>query len=312
MRAVGFTEPGAPEVLHFVELPEPQAGPGEIRIRVHAATVNPTDTGPRSGNRPEALQGIDPPYVPGMDAAGIVDQIGPDTDTDLRVGDRVMAIVIPSGSHGAYSEQIVLPAGSVVRSPAGASDAEASTLPMNGLTARLSLDLLVLKPGQTVAVTGAAGAVGGYVIELAKADGLHVIADAAPKDEELVRSFGADVVIPRGDDFAQRVREAVPEGVDAVVDSALLNELVAPAVKDGGRISTLRRFVGPEERGITYYPVSVRVLAEDNAALDRLREQVEKGEVKLRVARVLPAAEAPEAHRLLQAGGVRGRIVLEF
>ena len=157
MRAIGVTEFGGPEALHVVELPDPQAGPGEVRIRVHAAAVNPTDTGLRSGARAASLKDVPSPYVPGMDVAGVVDQIGPQTATDLRLGDHVMAIVLPHGPHGGYSELIAVPAESVVRVPAGASDAEAATLPMNGLTTVQALDLLGLQPGQVLAVTGAAG-----------------------------------------------------------------------------------------------------------------------------------------------------------
>ena len=157
MRGVGVIEFGGPEALQVVELPEVHAGPGQVRLRVHAATVNPTDTFVRGGARAEALRKDPPPYIPGMDAAGVIDEIGPDTETDLAIGDAVMAMVIPSGSHGAYRESIVLSADAVTRAPAGASHAEASTLPMNGLTARLSLDQLALQPGQTLAVTGAAG-----------------------------------------------------------------------------------------------------------------------------------------------------------
>jgi len=312
MRAVGVTEFGGPEVLRVVELPDPQAGPGEVRIRVHAAAVNPTDTGLRSGSRASQLRDIPPPYVPGMDAAGVLDQIGPDVDTDLRVGDHVMAIVVPHGSHGAYAELLVVPAESVTWVPAGATDAEAATLPMNGLTTRQALDLLDLAPGQTLAVTGAAGAVGGYAVQLGKADGLRVIADAAPEDERLVKALGADVVVPRGPDFAARVREVVPEGADGLVDTALLNELVVPAVRDGGRIATVRGFTGEPERGVTFHPVFVRNYAREHDKLDRLRQQAESGTVTLRVARTLPAEHAAEAHRTLEAGGTRGRLVLEF
>ena len=198
MRAVGVTAFGGPEALHVVDVPPEPLGPGRVRVRVTAAAVSPTDTHLREG----AYAGRDPvqefPYVPGMDAAGVLAEIGPDTDTDLRVGDRVMAIVLPSGAHGAYREDLVLPAASVSRSPAGSTDAEASTLPMNGLTARLALDLMGLRPGQVLAVTGAAGAFGGYVVQLAKADGLTVVADASEADEQLVRDLGADVVVRRG------------------------------------------------------------------------------------------------------------------
>src|SRR5207302_108410 len=185
--------------------------------------------------------------------------------TDLHVGDHVMAIVLPHGSYGAYSELLVMPAESVARVPAGAGDVEASTLPMNGLTARLALDLLDLRPGQTLAVTGAAGCFGGYAVQLAKADGLRVVADASAADTELVRSLGADDVVPRGDDVAARIREIVPEGVDAVADGAVQNELVVPAVRDGGAVATVRGFSGDAERGITFKPVWVRDYAREQA-----------------------------------------------
>ena len=128
MRAVGVTEWGGPEALRIVELPEPEAGPGEVRIRVYAAAVNPTDTLLRDGSRAEALRDVPSPFVPGMDAAGVLDQIGPGVQTSLQVGDPVMAIVLPAGAHGAYAEQIVVPAESVVRTSQGASHAEAASL----------------------------------------------------------------------------------------------------------------------------------------------------------------------------------------
>lgn len=312
VKAVGLTEFGGPEVLRVLDLPEPEAGPGELRIRVHAAAVNPTDTVLRSGARAAQLKDVPAPYVPGMDVAGELEQIGAGVSTDLRIGEHVMAIVLPSGAHGGYAERIAVPAESVVRVPAGATDAEAASLPMNGLTARMALDVLDLAPGRTVAVTGAAGAVGGYAVQLAKADGLRVVADAAPRDEQLVKDLGADIVLARGEDFPQRVRAAVPDGVDGFVDAALLDRLALPAVRDGGRIATLRGFSGAGERGITFHPVFVREYGRERAKLDRLRQQVDDGHVTLRVARILPAEQAAEAHRLLAAGGVRGRLILQF
>ena len=292
MRAIGITRFGDPGVLHFVELPDPEAGPGEVRIRVRAAAVNPTDTGLRSGGRAALLKDIPPPYVPGMDAAGILDQIGAGVPAGLQVGDHVMAIVVPHGSRGAYSDFVVVPAESVTRVPAGATDAEAATLPMNGLTTRQALDLLGLAPGQVLAVTGAA--------------------DASAQDVQLVKDLGADIVLRRGADFAGQVREVLPGGADGLIDAALLNELAIPAVRDGGRIATVRGFRGEPERGITFHPVSVRTYAREREKLDRLRHQAEAGEVTLRVATALPAERAAEAHRLLEAGGTRGRLILEF
>ncbi|CAN5528239.1 NADP-dependent oxidoreductase [soil metagenome] len=312
MRAVGVTEFGGPEVLEVVDLPERHAGAGEIRLRVHAATVNPTDTYTRNGARAETLRKHPPPYVPGMDAAGVVDEIGHGVETELQIGDHVMAIVVPSGSHGAYSESLVVPAGSVARGPAGSSHAEASTLPMNGLTARLALDLLALEPGSTLAVTGAAGAFGGYVVQLARADGLRVVADASERDEDLVRGLGAHAVVRRGDDVADRFLDVVPDGFDGLVDGAVQNELVIPAVRDGGGFATVRGYPGEPVRDITFHQVWVREYAERHDLLDALRRQTEAGEITLRVARTFPASEAAEAHRLLEAGGVRGRLVIEL
>jgi NADPH2:quinone reductase len=312
MKVVGVDEFGGPEALRVFELPDPHAGPGEVRIRVHAAAVNPTDTYVRNGARAEQLKASPPPYVPGMDVAGVLDEIGEGVTTDLVVGDRVMAIVLPKGSHGGYSESIVVPAESVAAAPAGSTHAEASTLPMNGLTARLALDLLALHPGDTLAVTGAAGAFGGYMVQLGKADGLTVIADASPADEQLVRDLGADVVVPRGDDVADRIREVMPGGVDAVADGAVQHTLVLPAVRDGGAIAAVRGFAGDTERDITIHPVWVREYVTAQAAIDRLRQQAADGVVTLRVARTFPAEEASEAHRLLEAGGTRGRFVLKF
>lgn len=312
MRGVGVTEFGGPEVLRVVELPEVHAGPGELRIRVHAAAVNPTDTGIRDGSRAELLKQVPTPHVPGMDAAGVVDEIGPDTATDLKVGDAVMAMAIPLGSHGAYRESLVLAADAVARAPAGSSHAEAATLPMNGLTARLSLDQLALKAGQTLAVTGAAGCYGGYVVQLAKAAGLRVIADASAADEQLVRDLGADIVVRRGNDIAARVRSVAPDGVDGLADGAVQNELAVGAVRDGGAFASVRGWAGNGERGITFHRTMVRTYDHRADLLDQLRDQAEAGLVTLRVAATYPMTQAAEAHRRLEAGGTRGRCVILF
>src|SRR3954454_3786776 len=313
MRAAGVTEFGGPEALHLVDVPEEHAGPGEVRLRVSAAAVNPTDTYLVLGDYADRDPVKEPPFVPGMDVAGVVDEIGEGVDRpDLEIGAPVMGVVVPSGAHGGYRERLVLPADSVVRAPKGATDVEAATLPMNGLTARFSLDLMALQPGQVLAVTGAAGAYGGYVVQLAKAEGLTVIADASEADEELVRSLGADVVVRRGDDVADRIREHFPDGVHGLADGSVQDAQVLPAVKDGGAVATVRGYRGDGQRGLRFFPTLVRRVAEDRAALDRLRRQVEEGLLTLRVARTFPAEEAAEAHRLLEAGGVRGRLVLTF
>lgn len=312
MRAVGLFTHGGPEVLRVVDVPEVHAGPGQVRIRVHAATVNPTDVMARNGARADQQKEDPPPYVPGMEAAGIVDEVGDGVPDRLKVGDAVMAIVVPKGSHGAYREQIALDARSVVRAPAGKSHAEAATLPMNGLTARLSLDLLKLSPGQVIAVTGAAGAYGGYVVQLAKAEGLTVIADAAETDEALVKSLGADIVVRRGDDVASRIRGHFPQGIDGLADGAVLNDRVIHAVRDGGGFTSVRGFQGAPQRDIHFTTTFVRTYAQEWERLDRLRQQVEAAAITLRVAELYPPERAADAHQRLEAGGTRGRLVICF
>jgi NADPH2:quinone reductase len=312
MRAVGVTTFGGPDMLKVVDVPEVHAGPGQVRIRIHAAGVNPTDIFVRNGARAEQQKVDPPPYVPGMDAAGVVDEVGEGVKTGVRVGDAVMAMVLPKGSHGAYREQIVLNERAVVKAPKGFSHVQAATLPMNGLTARRSLDLLALKPGQTIAVTGAAGIYGGYVIQLAKNDGLKVIADASEADEALVKSLGADIVVRRGDDVASRIRQHCPNGVDGLADGAVLNELVVPTVRDGGSFTSVRGFKGAPQRGINFTTTFVREYDREFEKLDRLRQLAEQGVLKVRILDTYPPERAGEAQARLEARGTRGRLVITF
>jgi NADPH:quinone reductase-like Zn-dependent oxidoreductase len=311
MRAAGVVEFGGPEALRIVDVPAEPLGPGEVRLRVAAATVNPTDTHARAGAYADRDPVKSPPWVPGMDVAGVVSELGEGVE-HLAVGDLAMGIVVPTGAHGGYREDIVLPGDSVVPAPAGADAVAASTLPMNALTARLALDQMALRPGEVLAVTGAAGAFGGYVVQLAQADGLTVVADASGADEDLVRTLGADIVVRRGDDVAARIREHFPHGVDGLADGAVQDALVLPAVRDGGAVATVRGYRGDGQRGVRMYPTLVRRVAQDRPALDRLRRQAEDGVLTLRVAATYPAEQAAEAHRQLEKGGVRGRLVLTF
>ncbi|PLX96340.1 MAG: alcohol dehydrogenase [Desulfuromonas sp.] len=312
MRAVGYSTYGGPEVLSVCEIPEGHAGPGEVRIRNHAATVNPADIMFRTGLLAEAQKGFDPPYIVGMEASGVIDEVGEGVATGVQVGDRVIALVDPHRELGAYREQIIIDAQSVVLAPKKKSFAEACTLPMNGMTARRSLDLLNLSPGQSLAVTGAAGAYGGYLIQLAKAEGLTVIADASEQDESLVTSLGADIVVRRGDDVATRIREHFSQGVDGLADAAVLNERAIPAARDGGAFTSLRGFLGEAQRDIRFYQTFVFEYYGRFDKLDRLRQQVDDGILTLRLAATYPMEQAAEAHRRLEAGGTRGRLVLEF
>ncbi|MFD0487834.1 hypothetical protein ACFQ0O_13265 [Saccharopolyspora spinosporotrichia] len=156
-----------------------------------------------------------------MDAAGVVDQLGPEADGRLSTGERVVALVVPTGARRLRRARRGARRVGRARSGRGRLPAAATWL-MNAMVARLALDALALRSGDTVAVTGAAGAFGGYVIQFAKAVGLRVIADAQPADAELVRELGAGHVVERGDEVAARIRELAPERVPGLADGAVL------------------------------------------------------------------------------------------
>ena len=315
MRAVTFSRLGGPDVLEVSNLPTPEPGPGEVRIRVAAATVNPTDISFRSGRQFTVAQlaemGVNPPFIPGMELGGVVDAVG--QGTSWRVGDRVMAIVNPRRpGGGAQAELVVVPAASVARVPEGTSLEAAATLPMNGLTVRLAFDQLALTRGQTLGVTGAAGAVGAYAVELGVNEGLRVIAVGRAHDEALVRRLGAQTFIPSGDGAMRAVYDAARGGVDGMVDAAVLDAAALPAIRDGGKLATVRGWSGPSERGITILPVRVTSYVENGEALDRLGRLVAEKRLTLRVAETFPPERTADAQQKLAAGGTRGRLVIVF
>jgi NADPH:quinone reductase len=313
VKVVGLQEFGGPDVLRVMDVPTPEPGAGEVRVRVHAVAVNPTDTLFRSGALRERLRDREPPFVPGMDAAGVIDAVGAGVGSQLQVGDSVITLAVPaSPNRGSYAEQIVVSAASVVIAPRGVDIIAASTLMMNALTARLALDSLALTHGTRLLVTGAAGALGGYVLQLAAAQGLRPIADAAPRDRVLVEELGAVEVVDRGDDVADRVRARFPDGVSGAVDCALLGELVFPAIRDHGALAVVRPAELQAVRGISVHPIQVSLHAHRTDLMTALRDAAERGELRLRVADVLPARDAARAHERLAAGGLRGRLVLDF
>lgn len=308
-RAVGIPEPGGPEVLTVIDRAVREPGEGEVRIAVAAAAVNPTDIGLRA----MGADGLEPPWTPGMDAAGTIESVGPGVDR-LAVGDPVMAAVTPRRAEGgAQCALLVVRAASVVAVPDGATLEQAATLPMNGLTAMRGLEMLDLADGETLAVAGGAGLLGSYVIGVARERGLRVIADAKAGEEELVRGFGADVVVPRSDDFAGAVRGVERDGVAGVFDTALLNDEAFGAIRDGGGLVVVRGWHGGEApRGIQVHPVMVREVLERTDWLEQLRALAGAGRLSLRVAGTFAPEEAAEAHRLTDAGGIRGRAVITF
>ncbi len=308
-KAVTYTARGGDDVIAVAERTVRAPAAGEIRITVAAAAVNPTDILLRDpGAHDQAF-----PIIPGMDAAGVVESVGAGVSR-LEVGAQVMAAVMPRRPEGgAQARHIVVPAASAVAIPAGVSLAEAATLPMNGLTALRALDLAGLKSGQCLAVSGGAGLLAYYAIVLAKRQGLQVIADAKPEETELVRGYGADIVIERGGGFAAAIRRELPEGADALLDTALLGEPGFGAIRDAGVYIPVRGWRGPPaDRAIEIKPVLVVDSLERTDWLELLRDLAASGAIRLRVAGEYAPEQTGEAQRLLAAGGVRGRPVIVF
>ena len=310
MRAVVVRHYGGPEALEVVDVPDPEPRPGQVRIRVEAAAVNPVDIDTRGGLMNQARPGVigEREHVGiGWDVAGTIDAAGPEV-TAFAPGDRVIGLRDRLDRPlGTYAERIVLDAADVAPAPAGVDSAAASTIPLNALTAVQALDALGLAAGQTILVTGAAGGLGGFGVELAAMRGLRVIAAAGDADDKLVRELGAADFVARSAGLAEAARDLVPGGVDAVFDAAVLGYSALDAVRGGGAFAS---FVlpGPGKlRGIRVEPVMIRA---DGAALSALSALAAAGKLTLRVTDTYPLEHAAKAHERLEAGGLRGRLVL--
>ncbi|MEO3815688.1 NADP-dependent oxidoreductase [Plantactinospora sp. B24E8] len=302
MRVVAATATGGPEVLRVVEWPDPVAGPGQVLVRVGGAGVNPADLGARAGFIPGGP--IPPPIVLGWDFAGEVVAVG-DEVTDLRPGDRIAGMIpwyLTRGAGGAYAELVAADRDWVVPIPDTLDLAAAATIGLNALTARQALELMTLEPGTTVLVTGASGGVGGFAAELAVRAGHRVVAVASHDDEEWVRGLGVAEVLPRSADLAgvgpfPAVLDAVPLGPPATV-----------AVADGGTLVTTRPTPPLDPaRGVRQHVIMIQLR---QPMLTELVAEVAAGRLRTRVAKTLPLTEAEQAHRLAEAGGTRGKIVL--
>jgi NADPH:quinone reductase-like Zn-dependent oxidoreductase len=309
MRAVVVRSFGDPAVLEIADVPIPAAGQGQVRIRVEAATVNPVDLATRSGALTDAGLLPDRDVIGiGWDVAGTVETTGPGV-TDLAPGDRVIGLSdrldVPLG---AQAEHVVLDADAVTRAPAGRSLIEAATLPLNGLTAVQALDRLDLRQGQALLVTGAAGAVGGFAVELAAGRGIRVVAVAGGDDEPLVRGLGATLFVPRTARLGEAVRALVPGGVHAALDAAAVGAAALDAVRSGGGFAAVVPGRAPVPlRGTRVFNHWIRA---DRDRLSELVALVEAGSLTLRVAETMPLDHVAAAHRRLAEGGLRGRLVL--
>jgi NADPH:quinone reductase-like Zn-dependent oxidoreductase len=304
MHVCEVTDFGGPEVLELRSRRRPVATAAEVLVEIEAAAVNPSDIAARAGAHRHRMPDLQPPFVPGWDLAGVVAALG-STASGFTVGEPVVGM-IPwihiHGRMGSYAQAAAMFPGWLAPRPTGLHPITAATIPLNTLTARQALSLIALPLGGTLLVTGASGAVGSYAIQFAVRDGLRVLAVASDGDEEWVRSLGAEQVLPRDVDYA-----SLP-AVDAVLDAVPVGASVVAAVRDGGVAVFTRRVEGlPADRDIR---VETPLVRPDAAALAAIALQVADGTLRTRVAMTLPLADAAEAHRLVERGGLRGKVVL--
>jgi len=295
---------GGPEVLRVTELPEPEAGPGQVVVRVRAVCVHPADVAATTGQIPRGP--VLPPFLPGWDIAGEVASVGPDT-ADFQVGDRVVGMIpwyLTRGAPGGYAELVAADVDWLVPLPGGLDFAPAATVPLNAQTAHQGLALLSsdLPASSSILVTGASGGVGGFATQLAVQSGYRVLAQASHEDEEWVRGLGAHEVIPRSADLST-VRP-----VAAVFDAIPLGEAAAAAVENRGVVVATRPTPAIDPaRGVRQ---DLQLIQLDRKLLADLVERVAAGRLRTRVAATMPLTEAADAHRRVLAGGLRGKLVL--
>ena len=289
------------------ELPDPVPGAGQALVRVHGAGVGPWDVGFLGGGLP----GIALPFVPGQEVAGVVEAAG--EGAGVRPGERVYTTLFPTG--GGFAELALASADRLAPMPARASFQEAAGLVIGGGTAYEGLvDRGRLQAGQTVLITAAAGGVGSPAVQIAAALGARPLGVASPGNHDYLRGLGASAVFDyHAADWVQRVRAAVPGGVDLLLDCAggQTRDQAIGAVRDGGRVISII-LQGPPaqwERGITGESFAAHGGRERLEALSRL---VDAGTLRPQVEAVLPLDQAREALTRVAGRHTRGKIVLQI
>jgi NADPH:quinone reductase-like Zn-dependent oxidoreductase len=308
---IQHTEFGDPEVLHLVDVPQPDADTGQVVVHVHAAGVNPLDSKLRSGARPSGE--ITTPRVPGGDAAGEVVEVGAGVE-GWTVGDRVVV----QHANGAYATHTVATPEQLHRLPDAVTFEQGAAIGIPASTAYQGLVELELRAGETLLIHAGSGAVGQAAIQLAVLQGATVIATASAANHDRVRQLGATPVT-YGPGLLERVREAAPGGVDVVYDCVGSEESMAVSaqlVADPHRIGTIVWSDAAAALGVQGWmggkpePLSERTKQLRHEAYEVVLGRIAAGSFDVEIAKVLPLSEAAEAQRLNVANAVRGKILL--
>ena len=305
MRAITYSRYGGSDVLELTDLPTPKVGPDSVLVRVRAASVNPVDWKVRQGYL-DPLMDVTFPAVPGWDVAGVVERVGLDTP-ELAVGDEVYGYVRKDWVQGGtFAEYVSAPVRTLARKPGNLSFEEAAAVPLAGLTAWQSIRRAGVTAGQTVLVHAAAGGVGQFAVQIARALGARVVGTASARNHDHLRELGAEPV-EYGEGLADRVRALVPGGVDVVLDYGS-DDLVATSravLAPGGTVASIVDAKARDELGGHY--VWVRPSSAD---LEELGALLEDGRVRVDVGQVFELADAAAAHDASATGHTRGKIVV--
>jgi NADPH:quinone reductase-like Zn-dependent oxidoreductase len=307
MKAAYLERFGGPEVLHYGDLPDPTAGPGEIVVDVAAASVNAADWKFRSGQYARH-SGANFPLIPGRDFSGSVGALGGGVD-DLKVGDAVFG-VLDVGREGTYCEKLTIKAALVAKKPTELSHVQAAAVALAGLTAVNSIaDTLKLQRGETILIQGGAGGVAGFAIQFAKHLGARVITTTSAANREYVLGLGADQII----DYNEQDFTKVVHGCDAVFD-AVGGEVATKSfdvLRPGGRAAFIASGVEapkPTRSDV----VSLRPpVQRSRAAMERIAQLIETGAVRPPTIKVYPLSQAVDAHRLSESRHFRGKLVFQ-
>jgi NADPH:quinone reductase-like Zn-dependent oxidoreductase len=304
MKAIRIHQYGGPEVLAQVEIQRPTPGPSEVLIRVHAASVNPIDWKMRAGCVKEVFP-LTFPATLGWDVSGVVEEIGANV-TRFKRGDEVYALV----EGGGYAEYAVANETIVAAKPKTLDYAQAAAVPVAGLTAwQVLVEVAKLRPGQKVLIHAAAGGVGNFAVQFAKAKGAYVIGTASSRNEAFVRELGADKVI----DYQKTRFEDGLHDVDVVLDTigGDTQERSFKVLKQGGILVSIVQ--PPSQELATKYGVRAQFYGGHASASDlaEIAKLIDSGKVKPVIETVLPLAEARRAHELSESGHTRGKIILK-
>lgn len=309
MKAIVFHQYGDPDVLRYEDVEDPTPQAGQVRVRVAGTSFNGVDGNIRAGYMQDPMP-LTLPHIPGLDVAGTVDALGEGVDT-LAVGDEVVGF-LPFVSDGAAAELVVVDASSLAPAPRGIDLADAAALPLVGLTAWQALfEHAELAAGQRILVNGAAGAVGGYAVQLAKAAGAHVVATGTSRTRDKLLTQGADEVI---DHTATDVAAAIDVPVDVLLNLAPVTpeQLTALAgrVRDGGVVVNTTVWMpapSDESRGVRGIDLYVR---SDADQLAELVARVDRGELSVDIAERVALADLPDVHARAAAGTLSGKVVV--